>query len=73
MRQIMPHRSAMSLHRNQCKIILLPRGVFLGPATILQHSVRTPSSMGTDIRRRAKDLHVFQRRVGAPRPTTGDG
>ncbi len=42
MRQIMPHRNNMSLHRNNCKTILPRREVFVGPATILQHSAQTP-------------------------------
>jgi hypothetical protein len=36
MRQVMPHRNNMSLHRNKCKIFLLERAVIAEPATNLQ-------------------------------------
>jgi hypothetical protein len=41
MRQIMPHRNNMSLHRNKCKTFLPPERGFVGPATILQHPAQT--------------------------------
>jgi len=36
MRQVMPHRNNMSLHRNKCKIFLLEGTVIAEPATNLQ-------------------------------------
>ena len=73
MRQIMPHRNNMCLHRNTCKTILPLRRGFVGPATILQHPVQTPQSTRNDIHMRTKGLIVFQILVGARRPTPGNG
>jgi hypothetical protein len=41
MRQVMPHRNNMSLHRNKCKIFLRGRTVIAGTATILQQRAQT--------------------------------
>jgi hypothetical protein len=49
MRQVMPHRNNMCLHRNRCKIILRHLEVIVVSATILQHTGRTRESTEKNI------------------------
>ena len=41
MRQVMPHRNNMSLHRNKCKIFLRGREAIVAAVTILQQTGQT--------------------------------
>jgi hypothetical protein len=58
MRQVMPHRNNMCLHRNKRKIFLRRRGVIVGPVTILQHAARTRRPAHRNIRMRNNGLDV---------------
>ena len=45
MRQVMPHRNNMSLHRNKCKIFLPARAVIALTATNLQQAAAASKSV----------------------------
>ena len=69
MRQVMPHRNNMSLHRNKCKIFLRRRGAIAGAVTILQQTGQTTGSVRTNIYMRNNGLHMLQLPDGV-RPLT---
>ena len=68
MRQVMPHRNNMSLHRNKCKTNLLCGGVIVGAVTKLQQVLWSTYSMRENIRMRNNGLHVCHFPIAAPPP-----
>jgi hypothetical protein len=73
MRQIMPHRNNMSLHRNKCKLFLARCGVFWNSATILQHRVAATNSGQKNNGRKNNALQVFEVFVDGRPQTFGNG
>ncbi len=60
MRQVMPHRNNMSLHRNKCKIFLRGREAIVAAVTILQQTDQARWSEWRNMYMRNNGLHVFQ-------------